>query len=49
MSMPVVISWRGLKRVWSLPGQGPISMTIPVSGRAARPDFSGDQPFTFWK
>ncbi len=47
--MPVVISWRGLKRVWSRPARGAMNMIIPVSGRAARPDFSGDQPFTFWK
>ena len=45
----MVMSWRGLKRDCSFPAIGPISMTIPVSGRAASPAFSGDQPFTFWK
>ncbi len=49
MSIPVVMSCRGEKRDWRRPASGPISITIAVSGRAARPAFSGDHPFTFWK
>ena len=32
----------GVKRAWSLPAHGPISMTIAVRGSAATPDFCGE-------